>query len=413
MNKRSGARCESPGLRIAAEIEGRGWTQREFAIQMGRPLGFVNELLRGKRSLTVRTAKELEACLSIEARVWLDMEAEYRLLNSPNGAKPVSVTDGISGQRNPLIGPIPRATHGSPDHPLKIGDLQIQCYVLEDGRRVLSMGGMLSALGLSVGTASGEQANRLASFVSTRSLVDFVSEETASKVFTPITFRAPSGGKEAYGYEAPLLADLCEAVLQAKEAGRLHRNQSHVADRASLLVRAFARVGIVALVDEATGYQEDRSRNALEEILRAFISTELLKWAKTFPDEFYRQLFRLRGYKYSEVSSKRPHIIGQLTSDLVYERLAPFVLEELRKTTPRDERGRPKYKYFQRLTEDVGHPKLREHLASVITLMRASDSWNSFMIMMDRALPRYTQLSLQQIEGFLEAEPAIKRHHSA
>jgi hypothetical protein len=47
------------------------------------------------------------------------------------------------------------------------------------------------------------------------------------------------------------------------------------------------------------------------------------------------------------------------------------------------------HKYFQRLTDDIGHPKLREHLASVITLMRASSNWRNFYSMLNRSLPRW------------------------
>jgi hypothetical protein len=48
----------------------------------------------------------------------------------------------------------------------------------------------------------------------------------------------------------------------------------------------FARVGIIALVDEATGYQEVRDHEALQEILKRYISEELLVWVRTFPMEF-------------------------------------------------------------------------------------------------------------------------------
>src|SRR4051794_37179851 len=98
-------------------------------------------------------------------------------------------------------------------------------------------------------------------------------------------------------------------------------------------MRGLAHVGIIALVDEATGYQYDRARMALEEILEQFISKELLKWAKMFPDEFYHEMFRLKGWEYPQVSTKRPLQAGKLTNDVVYKRLAPGVLEELKRVT--------------------------------------------------------------------------------
>jgi hypothetical protein len=204
----------------------------------------------------------------------------------------------------------------------------------------------------------------------------------------PIKFRTPNGNV-AYGYEATILADICDAVLQARAEGKLQKQQEHIARQCEILVRGFARVGIIALIDEATGYQEVRARQALEKILEKFISDELLKWAKMFPDEFYTQMARLRGLHYSEIATKRPPYIGRLTNDIVYERLAPGVLEELKRKNPKDDKGRRKHKHFQYLTEDIGNPRLREHLWAVIGLMRASSNWRNFYSLLNRAFPKY------------------------
>jgi len=229
----------------------------------------------------------------------------------------------------------------------------------------------------------------LAKFVSSKSLSPYVPEELSRVVVEPIKFRAPQRGAVTYGYEATVLVELCEAVLEAREQGKLHRQQQHIAKQSEILVRSFARVGIIALVDEATGYQEVRARQALEKILEKFISDELLKWAKMFPDEFYQQMARLRGLHYSEIATKRPAYIGKLTNDIVYDRLAPGVLEELKRKTPKDNKGRRKYRYHQWLTEDIGNPRLREHLWAVIGLMRASSNWRNFYSLLNRAFPRH------------------------
>jgi hypothetical protein len=282
---------------------------------------------------------------------------------------------------------VPQATHGSPDRPLRIGDLEIPCYVLADGRRVLVQRGMLSSLDMKQGTAGRGGGDRLTRFVATKAIAPFISNELADVIKNPILFRPTTGGI-AYGYEATVLADLCDVVLASRKAGELHHQQVHIAEQCEILVRGFARVGIIALVDEATGYQVDRARDALAKILEAFVAKELQKWVKTFPADFYQELFRLRNIPFKG-SVKRPQYVGHLTNDLIYDRLAPGVRQELNRLVPRDEKGRLKNKLFQRLTDDVGHPKLREHLASVITLMRANDSWMTFKKMIDRALPRY------------------------
>ena len=266
------------------------------------------------------------------------------------------------------------------------------------GRRVLAQVGMLDALGMTRG-GSSRGGDRIAKFASQDRLKPFVSNALSSETFGPIEFRTPQGTR-ALGYEATILADICDAVLEARKQGTLTKRYERIAAQCEILVRGFARVGIIALVDEATGYQADRARDGLAKILEAFVAKELRKWVKTFPAEFYQELFRLRGIAYTG-SVKKPQYIGHLTNDLVYSRLAPGVLKELRAQTPRNDKGQLKHKLFQRLTEDVGHPKLREHLASVTTLMKASDKWDQFMAMVDRSLPRYKPLPLfdKQLES--------------
>lgn len=293
----------------------------------------------------------------------------------------------IADNQDELSNLIPQATHGSSDHPLKIGNLEIPCYVLEDGRRILVQNGMITALGMKQGTAGRGEGNRLVKFMNTKGVREFVKSDLSEAILNPIKFRSPNGA-ELYGYNATILADLCDSVLEARKLQKLNYQQQHIAEQCEILVRGFARVGIIALVDEATGYQDYRARQALEKILEQFLSDELSKWAKRFPDSFYKELFRLRGWNYNPDSVKRPSVVGTLTNDVVYSRLAPGILDELKRKTPKDDKGRKKAHYHQWLTEDVGHPKLQEHLSAVIALMKASPDWKTFTRLLNRALPK-------------------------
>ena len=98
-------------------------------------------------------------------------------------------------------------------------------------------------------------------------------------------------------------------------------------------------MGIIALVDEATGYQYQRKKRDLAAILEAFIAKELQPGIKTFPDEYYTQLFRLRGLEFPKDSVKRPQYFGTLTNDIVWKRLAPGVLTEMKKVVPKKRKG--------------------------------------------------------------------------
>jgi hypothetical protein len=286
-----------------------------------------------------------------------------------------------------------KATHGSADRPLRIVDIEIPCYVLEGGTRVLAMTGMLKALNMALGGEGRGAKNRLLRFVETKGVGKYVSDELRTKMLASILFRVPSaGGSIAYGYEATILADLCEAVLAARNADDLAPQQRHIAARCEILVRGFARNGIIGLVDEVTGYQEVRDRHALEEILNKYLAEELRKYTKTFPDAYFSEVFRIRKWRAPVTKSARPGAFARLTNNIVYERLAPGLLNELQTRNPTDGHGTRRHKHFQYLSDDFGDPRLREHLDRVVFLMRACSSWPEFERLLDRAAPKVSAI---------------------
>jgi hypothetical protein len=187
-----------------------------------------------------------------------------------------------------------------------------------------------------------------------------------------------------------VLPKICEIFLDAREAKALLPSQMNTAKQSEILIRGLATVGIIALVDEATGYQEIRDRIALRKILDKYITDEWAKWTKTFPDEFYKELFRLKGVPYPpSAGSKKPSYVGHWTNDVVYSRLAPGVLRELKKQVPRMPGGSRKRKFHQHLTPEVGHPALKDHLSKVIFLMRGFNKWSDFKRALERAAEKY------------------------
>lgn len=290
---------------------------------------------------------------------------------------------------------LPQATHGSPDQPLMIGDAEIECYVLDDGRRVISQRGMYRGMGFSRGGARDADGNEgssagveLPRFAAQNWIRPHLSDELVAALTHPILFRTPRGAR-AYGYPATILADFCDAVLEARAAGSAGPRQAGIVLQCETLVRGFARVGIVALVDEATGYQADRDRAELHRILEAYLSQERLAWAKRFPDEFYRQIYRLRGWKWPPAGRSKPSYLGHITNDIVYDRLPRGVLEALQEINPTEpDTKRRRYKHHQFLSEDFGQPELRDHILQVVAAMRMSKTWDSFKRSFDEAFPK-------------------------
>jgi hypothetical protein len=281
---------------------------------------------------------------------------------------------------------------------LKIGDTEVPCAVLPNGVRVVSERGLVKAFG---GKRGGSHWRRMKAdpdganlplILSAHNLRPFIEAKPELKAGLEerYLYRIKGlGARAAYGVRADLFPKICDVFLRARDANGLAPSQHDLAVAADILMRGLAEVGITALVDEATGYQEVRDRFALREILEQFVGKELAKWERRFPPEFYQTIFQLKGWTYDSSSTKRPMLTAHITNDLIYRRLAPGVLTELRRLNPPDEHGRRKHKLHQHLTADVGHPALDRLVNNVILLGTAITDWGAFMQGMDRVAPRY------------------------
>lgn len=302
---------------------------------------------------------------------------------------------------------LPKETH---EGTIKIGERLIPCSVLENGIRVFSTRGIHRALGsktkggrgrdalATVAEASG--APLLPTFLASPALKPFIPNDLMVPLISPIQYRPKHGGRTAFGYEATLLPRICEVILDADKKGALKGAQKDLTKMAEILLRAFARLGVIALVDEATGYQQDRARDELNRILEAYIAKELLPWAKRFPDEFFKHAFRIYGWEYREGSVRSPRYLGKLINKTVFEPMPPGVLDKLRSLNPPTESGYRRHRHHQFLTPDTGLPHLDKQIVAVTTLMRVCDDKERFWELFERAFPKKgQQIRMEYPEG--------------
>ena len=299
---------------------------------------------------------------------------------------------------------LPKATHMGE---LKIGDLLIPCAVLDNGLRILSESGIASAMG-SGGNRSGGAIKRKALeekegrapmpvFMNSTRLEPFIYDAFGDEPIKIVTYKG--GRKKLTGYAASDLPKICEVWLKARDAGALQKQQLPRALQAEILMRGLAHIGIVALVDEATGYQEERDRDALHKLLEVYLTEEKLTWAKRFPDEFYKQIYRLKEWKWPSINGKTPRYVGKLTNKLVYDRLPKGVLGELRNRNPtKPGTNQRKWKHHQFLSEDIGQADLRDHLLQLVAIMRISRNWDLFMMNFEMAFPEPGQQMQMDLE---------------
>jgi len=111
-------------------------------------------------------------------------------------------------------------------------------------------------------------------FLAHKNLKPYAEKHLGGVHFELKPYRTERGGS-GQGIPAETLPKVCEVWMDANRDGVLGPRQQLTAKKAEILFRGFAHVGIVALIDEATGYQRIRDREALQAILDAYLRKEL------------------------------------------------------------------------------------------------------------------------------------------
>jgi len=280
-----------------------------------------------------------------------------------------------------------RATHqGS----MTVGGLDLDCYVLEDGRRVFHKRGMAKALGMKSGGG-----NVFLRAMQRKGLGSEVTPKLVDRLNNPIVFK-PLTQDLAHGYEAEDLVEICKVIVRAEGNDKLTASQAGLVQQARILLQAFAKVGVAALIDEATGYQEIRSPDALRLLVEQYIEKEKHEWSKQFPDEYYDELNRLYGSKRMTMTASgaviqnRPQHFAKFTRSFVYHPMENGeVLEELDRLNPKvGPKHNRRARFHQHLTLGYGIEKLKRQVSEVITLMKVSDSVKQFRRLFDKRFPQ-------------------------
>lgn len=321
------------------------------------------------------------------------MTAEERSVQASEAAK-----TRWSARRAPADS-MPRVLEGYSN----IADLagtKLPCAVIEgpDGiQRVLTEHGITNAvLGGRSGAskrlkkAAADSGPFLPIFVAPSQLKSFITKEMLDGPLKPIDY--VDGDRIVRAYDASVLVTVCDLWLKARQAGVLQKQQLAKAQKAEILTLALANTAIVALIDEATGYEKVRPQNALQAYLEMVVRKELAAWAKRFPDEFYENIYRLKGWPWPGMKKNRYSVVAHYTNDLIYNRLGPGILDELKSKSPKNDAGQRTNRLHQWLTEDIGHPLLAQHMHSIVMFQRLAiangHGWKRFLLTVDQVLPK-------------------------
>ncbi|MGY5765011.1 P63C domain-containing protein [Brachybacterium sp. DNPG3] len=279
---------------------------------------------------------------------------------------------------------------------LRIGERELDCAVLDGGTRLISQGDIMRALGRAESMGRRSDA---APFLSAANLQGYITADLRGEL-TPVAYRLPNSQFTITGYPAAVLPAVCEIYLAAREDKVLAPRQHAAAHAAEVLMRGLARVGINALVDEATGYQAVRDRDELQKLLASYVNEEFRPWVQRFPNEFFSQIYRI--YALDEPQgNRRPQFIGRFINEYIYEGLPEGVLEDLRRVNPSNAAGNRARRHHQHLTEHTGNTHLDRQITTVITLMSISANKHEFKALYAKRFPpkRDRVLTVTPVEG--------------
>lgn len=305
---------------------------------------------------------------------------------SPNERRSIARQAAIARWRV-VEGEVPRAVNQGV---LAIGDVEFDCYVLNDRRRLINKRAMAKALGMK--SAGGNVFMRA---MGRKGLSSVMPEDLKKRLENPIIFTSMKG-EEAHGYEGADLIEVCDAIWQARRDHKLAPSQEALGIQAEIIIRSAAKVGIAALIDEATGFFKDKRKDEYRELFKQFIRDEFGRWQQEFPPQFFDIWYRLYGLKRGS-NGRHPQFFGKLIRKYIYAPLANSngaILEILDEKNPVVyANGGRRYKMFQFLTDEIGKDAFRAHLWQVVGIGNASRSKEGFERSFQAAFP---QAGMQQ-----------------
>lgn len=272
------------------------------------------------------------------------------------------------------------------DGQLKIGSVWIDCYVLNDGRRVIHKRGMAKALGL-----KSDGGNTFMKTIGRKGLGSIIGPEMRESINNPIIFK-PLVGDPAHGFNGIFFIEVCDLIWEANKQDKLDKRQLFLAVQAEIIVRSCAKVGIIALIDEATGFIRDKRKEEYRELFNSFIREEFRQWEAEFPKQFFDMIYKLYNLKRRSNKNHHPQFFAGFIRRYVYTPLANSngaVLAMLDEKNPIVyASGGRKHKMFQFLSDEVGLPAFRQHLWQLVGIGNATNTKEGFQRGFKNAFPQ-------------------------
>jgi hypothetical protein len=277
---------------------------------------------------------------------------------------------------------------------LTIGDMTLDCAVLPDGRRIITQKSIMTALGRSESQGRRVRNDNRPPFLEANNLTPYISPEL-KEMMNKVEYRIKGEKTVRTGYPAEIIPEVCEVYLDARLDDALIHNQKPAAEAAEILVRGLARVGITALIDEATGYQEKRAEDELRRLLEQYVSEEHRPWMKRFPQKFFKEVYKIHGWKFLPNQHQHPGYVGKFINRTVYEQMPEGILDGLREVNPSNASGNRSRRHHQHIRDGQPSEHLDDQIKTIIVLMELSDNKEEFWRLFQKKYKGQPELDLQ------------------
>jgi hypothetical protein len=288
---------------------------------------------------------------------------------------------------------------GHKDSKLKISSYNMTCYILEDSKRVISIDSIQKALGYdgkSVNWAV-ELLDKINTFIPIDSgLYTALSNPHQIEIGT----KRDQKKSFDYGIEYWYFEDLCKMIIRAKEEGYLSVTQLKHAKAALQLLDVLRNTNLKESIDSATGFIRFKTI-ILEHLVTIFKKKDndsAYDWIKTIPLAFIEEILKINQLVWEDIF-KNPLSLWELLQELIFSRIDNEIWEDIRKTKPKRI-----YTRKNNTKQDIEHPKLKEYVLILNSLIKASgNNWNIFIQLLNKTFPKQKNVSkIVFVEDFEE-----------
>lgn len=281
-----------------------------------------------------------------------------------------------------------QTAYGNESLPLRIGTIELSCYILDNGNAVFSKNSLQKALGY-----DGKSEDWLYDFLGNINKfypIPGVLFEAFEQPI-PVEIKRADGTSSIIAAIIPETLEMtCLTIANAKNDGYLSVGQLKHAKAAETLINYALENNLHRDIEQATGFVflKETGKKYLQQVLASENPDPVYQWIKTVPDAFLEKILSIRQMGWKDLR-ENPYGVSKILHEVVFSRLSEDLLEKLRHETPKRS-----YKSKNK-PNDSEHPELKTYTAEVLSLLKAAaDNWTIFLQLLNRIHPKNTLAEL-------------------